>query len=178
MHHTLGSLEQAGDINRNPQKKAKYSILNQMTSLFGISAESLGPFLQADDDEDEKNPHIPDNVVLTDANEDLRPKKPLIQGDPSLPIHYNVREQYPMCQPAILDQGMCGSCWAFSSSGVLSDRFCIQSEGQIDVTLSPQDMVNCDFENFGCNGGYMVPAIDFLITEGVTHLGCMDYSGS
>jgi len=38
-------------------------------------------------------------------------------------------------------------------------------------------MVNCDFENFGCNGGYMVPAIDFLITEGVTHNECMSYQG-
>jgi cathepsin B len=102
----------------------------------------------------------------------------MIKGDPDLPEYYNVREAYPMCQPEVLDQGMCGSCWAFSSSAVLSDRFCMRSEGKIDVTLSPQDMVNCDFENFGCNGGYMVPAIDFLITEGVTHKGCMDYTGA
>ena len=102
----------------------------------------------------------------------------MIKGDPELPEYYNIREAYPMCQPEILDQGMCGSCWAFSSSAVLSDRMCMRSEGKIDVTLSPQDMVNCDFENFGCNGGYMVPAIDFLITEGVTHTGCMDYTGA
>jgi hypothetical protein len=36
-------------------------------------------------------------------------------------------------------------------------------------------MVDCDYENFGCKGGYMVSAIDFLITEGVTTLNCMKY---
>jgi hypothetical protein len=36
-------------------------------------------------------------------------------------------------------------------------------------------MVNCDFENFGCKGGYMVPAIDFLITEGVAEYDCLPY---
>jgi hypothetical protein len=28
-------------------------------------------------------------------------------------------------------------------------------------------MVSCDFENFGCNGGYLVNSIDFLETEGI-----------
>jgi hypothetical protein len=50
-----------------------------MTSYFGISTSALSPFLQAEDDKDDKrDPHIPDNIELTDANEDLRPKKPLI----------------------------------------------------------------------------------------------------
>jgi len=56
----------------------------------------------------------------------------------------------------------CGSCWAFSSSGMLGDRFCIASKGEINVTLAPQDLVACDFENFGCNGGFLVNTIDFL----------------
>ena len=94
-----------------------------MSSLFGVSLETLSPFLQEDDDEnededkDKRDPHIPDSVDLTDANEDLRPKKAMIKGDPSLPSHYNIRDRYPMCESAILDQGMCGSCWAFASSG-------------------------------------------------------------
>ena len=36
-------------------------------------------------------------------------------------------------------------------------------------------MVNCDFENFGCKGGYVIPAIDFLITEGATTNKCVPY---
>ncbi len=36
-------------------------------------------------------------------------------------------------------------------------------------------MINCDYENFGCNGGYMIPAIDFLMTEGTTSYDCLAY---
>ena len=57
MQHTLGSLEEDGKLRTDH----KSGILNQLSSLFGLSAESLEPFLQADDG---KNPHIPDNVVL------------------------------------------------------------------------------------------------------------------
>ena len=80
-----------------------------------------------------------------------------------------------MCTPEVLDQLSCGTCWAFASAGQLEDRFCIHSRGQINVTLSPQDMVDCDFENFGCKGGYMVPAMDFLQTEGTTTNACKAY---
>ena len=80
-----------------------------------------------------------------------------------------------MCKPRVLNQQMCGSCWAFSSAGMLEDRFCMHTDGQVKPTLSPQDMVNCDFENFGCKGGYMVTSIDFLITEGVAEYDCLPY---
>jgi len=66
---------------------------------------------------------------LTEGHEELRPKKAMITGDPKLPRSYDYRDVYPMCNSEILDQAMCGSCWAFSSSGVLSDRMCIHSEG-------------------------------------------------
>ena len=70
---------------------------------------------------------------------------------------------------------MCGSCWAFSSTAMLSDRFCIHSEGQINVVLSPQDLVSCNYENLGCGGGLLIPTIDYLITEGVVSETCKPY---
>lgn len=36
-------------------------------------------------------------------------------------------------------------------------------------------MINCAYENYGCNGGYLIPAIDFLTTEGVAPLSCFPY---
>lgn len=36
-------------------------------------------------------------------------------------------------------------------------------------------MVNCDVDNYGCAGGYLIPAIDFLITEGVATDTCVPY---
>ena len=36
-------------------------------------------------------------------------------------------------------------------------------------------MLNCNFENLGCYGGYMVQAIDFLMQEGITTNQCLPY---
>ena len=110
------------------------------------------------------------------AKEELRPTRNLfIKGDPDLPSYYNTRLAFPKCQPMILDQQICGSCWAFSSAGHLEDRFCIHSDAQIKVTLSPQDMINCSFESFGCKGGYLSQAIDFLESEGTSTYQCLPY---
>ena len=37
-------------------------------------------------------------------------------------------------------------------------------------------MVNCDFHNFGCDGGYLINSIDFLAAEGVTTYDCVPYT--
>ena len=36
-------------------------------------------------------------------------------------------------------------------------------------------MVNCDYENFGCRGGHLVNAFDFLITDGTVPNKCKPY---
>jgi C1A family cysteine protease len=41
------------------------------------------------------------------------------------------------------NQGSCGSCWAFASTGCLADRFNIQSMGLINVNLSASRLVLC-----------------------------------
>jgi len=58
---------------------------------------------------------------------------------------------------------------------MLSDRYCIVSNGTIDVVMSPQDMLACDFHNTGCGGGVMIAAVDYLLDEGVVSEKCMPY---
>ena len=59
---------------------------------------------------------------------------------------------------------------------MLADRFCYQSKGQIKVDLSAQDMVNCNFENKGCNGGQINIGLNYLIDEGTTSAACNEYT--
>jgi len=62
---------------------------------------------------------------------------------------------------------------------VLSDRFCIASDGEVDVILSPEDMLECDTKDKGCNGGMLNRAWKFLTNVGITSDDCIPYiSGS
>jgi len=45
-----------------------------------------------------------------------------------------------------MNQGNCGSCWAFASTGMLSDRFNIHSLGMMNVQLSAAKLILCDWQ--------------------------------
>jgi cathepsin B len=102
--------------------------------------------------------------------------KPVKYGNLNdLPTNFDSRQQWPDCIHPIRDQGKCGSCWAHAASEVLSDRFCIASNSTINVVLSPQYLVSCDYIDFGCHGGTLPTSWTFLRFLGITTDGCMPY---
>lgn len=65
----------------------------------------------------------------------------------------------------IQDQKTCGGCWAFSTIGAIESINTIKC-GKTDK-LSEQQLVDCVTTNYGCNGGNMVNAYNYVIGAGV-----------
>jgi cathepsin B len=91
----------------------------------------------------------------------------------SIPASFDARTEWGSKIHAIRDQGQCGACWAFGATESLSDRFAIAGT---DVILSPEDMVSCDTSDYGCGGGYMENAWEYLVNTGVVTESCFKYT--
>jgi len=66
----------------------------------------------------------------------------------------------------VKDQGQCGSCWSFSTTGVL-EGFYFVNNGKL-LSFSEQQIVDCDTDqNEGCNGGWPYLAVEYAAKNGL-----------
>merc|ERR1712100_625906 len=76
----------------------------------------------------------------------------------------------------VKDQGQCGSCWAFSTTGGMEGAWEIAT-GSL-TSMSEQQLVDCSTQNAGCNGGSMELAFNFEKTTTVATESSYPYTAT
>ncbi|KAJ8921570.1 hypothetical protein NQ315_010475 [Exocentrus adspersus] len=65
----------------------------------------------------------------------------------------------------VKNQGNCGSCWAFSTTGAMEGAYA-RKTGNL-VSFSEQFLMDCSTDNAGCDGGNMVVAYGYIKANGI-----------
>ncbi|XP_056639424.1 uncharacterized protein LOC130446921 isoform X3 [Diorhabda sublineata] len=119
-------------LNKYEQGTAKYGI-NQFADLTQKEFSSL-------------------HGLRTDLQSENNVPFPVAEiPDIDLPTGFDWREKNAVTE--VKDQGFCGSCWAFSTTGNVEGQYAIKYKNL--TSLSEQELVDCDKLDEGCNGGLM-----------------------
>ena len=62
----------------------------------------------------------------------------------------------------VLDQGSCGSCYAFAAATAFSARMCGKTDEKWNIVASPQEMMDC---SNGCDGGWPLSVYEEIAND-------------
>ncbi|MCK4730727.1 MAG: thrombospondin type 3 repeat-containing protein [Candidatus Aenigmarchaeota archaeon] len=100
-----------------------------------------------------------------------------LRGDYPSSLDWRTKDGKDWTTP-IRDQGDCGSCWAFSATGVVESRVNIAlNNSTYNIDLSEQDLVSCS-DAGDCSGGWESGALEYIKTNGTVKESCFLYSAT
>jgi len=105
-----------------------------------------------------------DQYLMKNISRDDLPSAPLAKVRPmALPSSFDWNNKGGVVTP-VKNQEQCGSCWAFSATETIESVWA--RAGHPLAQLSPQQIVDCDTTDSGCNGGWPYNAYQYIISAG------------
>ncbi|XP_054747763.1 putative cysteine proteinase CG12163 isoform X1 [Anastrepha obliqua] len=139
------NLQTIHDLNSKEMGSAKYGI-TEFADLTSTEYKQRTGLWQRSEDKPSKN-------------------APAVIPDVELPKEFDWREKGVISK--VKNQGMCGSCWAFSVTGNVEGLHAVKT-GKLEE-YSEQELLDCDTTDSACNGGLMDNAY-----EAIQHIGGLE----
>ncbi|XP_041968994.1 uncharacterized protein LOC121725893 isoform X2 [Aricia agestis] len=125
----------------NVRKIHEFNVHEQGTARYGVTRFADLTYVEF------KEKHLGLKPGLKNSN-----NIPMRQADiPQITVPDSFDWRHYNAVTEVKNQGSCGSCWAFSVTGNIEGQWKIRS-GNL-VSLSEQELVDCDKLDDGCNGG-------------------------
>jgi len=176
------NVDEVGFQNWMTQHKRVYSSESEYSTRLGIFADNIVRIAQLNKDSDKFGGarfNLTKFSDLTPAEFKQKFLNNLITLTPDsekdvyeLPVGVTVGDAFDWKSKgkitAVKDQGQCGSCWAFSATENIESVWMIAKDitaSSLDP-LAPQQIVDCDKSDGGCNGGNPPTAYNYIVSAG------------
>jgi len=132
--------------------------IERLNTLEGEDTFGIGKFADMTSDEFKKRLGFRRNLTSArDRNLTVR-----VPGILELPSSFDWRDKGAVTD--VKDQGDCGSCWAFSTIEEVESTWFLN--GNKMQVFSPQQVVSCDEQDDGCDGGDTLSAYKYIAKVG------------
>ena len=161
------SLNSQEALNRYRVFKETVAFVKQRNSEQSDYKLGLGPFADMSFEEFSSK-MLSENVDLKEITRNLGVSFDEMADDDEIMINKKVKTDVDWSSifGYVRDQGHCGSCWTFGVTAPIEAAIAIRDKTAC-VPLSTQQLVDCNLENKGCNGGGYGRALKYIIEKGL-----------